>query len=284
LKHHAQGNLTIVHYSALYNAPNSLEALINFIKKQKITFSQPQTHSVPFLSVLLSEVTESYGSALHMSILESYEKIATILISNGVTGFNPVGKEEYEGLDIGGQKSTWALEHRDESGRIAHDESPILTAAYFNQTKMIEFFINQGEELWKTTKKEVGKGLLEENETYFQLEHVEEYGYNAFHYAIFNNSMEALKMLIDCDQKFSKKGERLMDNGGPKGVTPLMVSVSDKKWIESTKLLLDAGANVNAVTKKRGWNALHFAVTYDNTEATQLLLQHMNTDQGNVSK
>jgi ankyrin repeat protein len=59
-----------------------------------------------------------------------------------------------------------------------------------------------------------------------------------------------------------------------------MTSVSDEEWIEATKLLIAAGANLEAIDKKRGWNALHFAVAFHNREAIKLLLQHMNRDQG----
>jgi ankyrin repeat protein len=217
-----------------------------------------------------------------MAIIEGHEKVVSVLISNGVTGFPPGAEiEEYEGLDIGGQKSTWALEHRkenyDESEKI-QDAPVFITAAYFNQTKMIEYFLKEGKEIWEAAKLKFGK-RFEQYDGHFQLNSTYN-GFNVIHCAVINHSMDSLKMLIEYDRKFSKKEELLINMGDDDGVTPLMTSVSDEEWIEATKLLIAAGANLEAIDKKSGWNALHFAVAFHNTEAIQLLLQHMNRDQG----
>lgn len=58
--------------------------------------------------------------------------------------------------------------------------------------------------------------------------------------------------------------------GGENGRTPLH-QAAERGAIESARLLLDHGADVNAVTVRGGWPAIHYAATKDQTEMVAFL-------------
>jgi hypothetical protein len=56
-------------------------------------------------------------------------------------------EEEYEGLDVGGKKMDWALEHRAPVGKKFTRTAAHIAAAY-NQSESVEFLSNRALSIW----------------------------------------------------------------------------------------------------------------------------------------
>ncbi|MHC4888996.1 MAG: ankyrin repeat domain-containing protein [Planctomycetota bacterium] len=53
---------------------------------------------------------------------------------------------------------------------------------------------------------------------------------------------------------------------------PTKKNIREKRIVEILKVLIDNGANVDAIDKKRGWSSLFWALAHFNTEAVKLLV------------
>ena len=103
-------------------------------------------------------------------------------------------------------------------------------------------------------------------------------GYNALLYAISKNNMQIAKFLIDHGAKLEN-----VDVRDDKGRTPLMRAMiasveiynhrKKREIIENIEMLLQAGADIN-ITDNYGNNALSYAISKNNREIVQFLIDH----------
>jgi ankyrin repeat protein len=88
-----------------------------------------------------------------------------------------------------------------------------------------------------------------------------------------------------CELGFVEEARLLMignlDSHDYNGFTPLLLAVLEQNQ-ELVKMLIDGGANINAISKKEGNNALHIACKSKNVQLVKLLLD--NGCDGNKSR
>ena len=84
--------------------------------------------------------------------------------------------------------------------------------------------------------------------------------------AVADGDKEEIKKII------SKHGKNVLDLKDPTGM-PLLLRAAFEEQIECFRLMVNEGADLLAADKE-GWNALHVAVSLEDMDAIELLLQH----------
>ena len=144
-----------LHWVALYNAAECCEALFDFIYSKKITAKdiedlEPGTNPTnAFVNDLAEPETWRLPTPFNLAIVLGHIETARVLVQRG--GVQIVTEDDlpeiYTGLDVGGQKMDWALEHHHkEKVRSVY---AIHCAATKNQAAAIEFLVKEAPDLWK---------------------------------------------------------------------------------------------------------------------------------------
>jgi len=93
---------------------------------------------------------------------------------------------------------------------------------------------------------------------------VDKFGRCAIHYAAKRGYVKCLRRLITCGAS--------LDVLSKDGMSPLMEAVK-KSQLEATKILVQAGANVNLRNEEKGETAIHYAACSSDFECVEVLVQ-----------
>uniref|UniRef100_A0A2M4BAT5 Putative ipt domain of the transcription factor nfkappab n=1 Tax=Anopheles marajoara TaxID=58244 RepID=A0A2M4BAT5_9DIPT len=99
-------------------------------------------------------------------------------------------------------------------------------------------------------------------------------GNTALHRAIVENAPEMVSLLLQHKGSYKGNGGQLFDCCNDDGLTPLQAAVYTKN-LKLTRMLIEAGANVEEKDLKHGNNILHIAVDNDSLDIVHYLLANV---------
>ena len=195
--------------------------------------------------------------------------------------------DAYEGLDVGGKKMDWALEHRAPAARKFSRNAAHIAAAY-NQPASIEFLATRALEIWNTFYAEARKAYSggadhdddddddEDWSVHFALDATDEKGRTPLVYAATAGATAACCKILEYPT-----GVATLHKASKAGNTPLHFAVSFGR-LETVGALLAAKADVGQQDFKRGWSALHFAAYGNDKAITEQLLEAATPEQARL--
>lgn len=261
----------VAHIAARYGCADSLKALLSFIKdndvkvpKYTTTDTKAERNPTTLLDDLLSATNNKNLTPFETALATGNIEIAEILLQAGclTAGESIADEDEYQGLDVGGKKMDWALEHHAPTQKKeAH--AAIHIAATYNKGKSLHFLLTKGEGIWNKVKP---KGAPDRG--HFSLATADAEGNTAYHWIIAkhkNDAAEAVKALIAND------GTKVFDKPNNEGITPLHLAAAQGADV-ILKLLVTNSSTLAPVDKQRGWTPLHFAVCLAKPECANILL------------
>ena len=132
--------------------------------------------------------------------------------------------------------------------------------------KLVEYFLDKGASIENAGKSDIYGNILmaasgskfnnNKNISAVDLKLLE---------SLSQNSAKIMQMIID-------KVDKKLINNSLEGKTPLIISVGNS-YIDTAKILIENGANINAVDIE-GWSALSYAVNNGDIEIAKLLLEN----------
>jgi len=324
---------SVAHIAAYYDCVTALEALLEFINEKKLDYyrvideDEPKKGGAPDTStkalveeLLCHHSTQHYqGTSLtpfHVAVARGNLDIAKFFVENG--GLKVVTEEDlpeiYAGLDVGGQKMDWALDHHASNDENEIKDKAVLIAALYNQPSVLEFLVKDAPELWRAYYKDSypDRDLPElpdelklsctTAKTFYSPLHICCFWYDPHnsqntnsHYGHFgyNNRnqekeshegmiprLETAKKILELDSALH--GNTLINAATKKqGLTPLMIAAF-KDNVELVRLLLSHKAIVDCQCHVRGWTALHFAAYSGSVDCVKELLPHFTNAQAGI--
>jgi ankyrin repeat protein len=117
LDHHQTSN--VAHFAARYGAHECLQVIIDFVQENDIKVpkynlaDQKMSKPVTLLEELFSQTDNKRLTPFDAAIACGNIKVAELLIKHGALATKRAAEEEdeYQGLDVGGKKMDWALDH-----------------------------------------------------------------------------------------------------------------------------------------------------------------------------
>ena len=271
-----------VHLAVLYDSAEACQVFLDFIKENKLAptkqhdLAEGEDPTEAFISQLVESSTYRRPMPFILAILLEHLNVARVLIRNG--GVKVITEEDlpevYTGLDVGGQKMDWAMEHHHQEEK--RTSFAIHHAAFSNKANSVEFLIKEAPGIWR----EYYKARYPEREIPplpedFQLTSKTKHDMTALHICVLNeNRFQAAQKLLELDE------EKLLINAETKsGQTALMIAVYEGhlKYVE---LLLSHNASL-LHKDERGFTAFHIAVERNHKKIVELLLKHCDKQQIN---
>lgn len=278
-------NLNVLHVAAKYGAAAAARALLEFIVVEKVKpnrhldddggglgVANPMKGKESFLSQLFQEKSKDGMTCFEMAILAGHTDVARLFLEYGcISNTEKVVEDEYKGLDVGGKKMDWALEHQAPQVKKSTVTALHLAAGY-NKAESARFLLTECEALWR---KASGGSSTAKVPGHFDIAATDKHLNTIFHVAACKRSNgDVLRYLLSVDK------DRVSEKGNKGGLTPLMLA-SARGHLALVKIFLDSNVAIDAVDE-RGWTALHFAASYDHADCVRALLGKSTRAQANV--
>ena len=339
----------IMHIAAYYNCIESTTALFDYINSNKIEYyhvidsdddddnknsrhilnSDATSKDILLKELLQPKEPSPYNSfttirlPFHVAVIFGHIDMITILIENG--GVEYISEDDlpeiYTGLDVGGQKMDWALDHHSDEFKSKpkkRTQTACILASYFNQPKSLEFLVKKAPAIWKKYYKNTFPDRdIPDTPDEFNLKTRFKYDYNALHVCCFwlhkndiingvtaydqNNKYQqnagnpkedylsnvesrtdAAKMILDLDNELY--GNTLINSTTKQeGLTPLMIA-SYFNNVEIVQLLLSKKSSIviDYQCTARGWTALHYAAYNNSLDVVKILIPHFSKSQADL--
>eukprot|EP01094_Clydonella_sp_ATCC50884_P008158 TRINITY_DN1745_c1_g1_i2.p1 TRINITY_DN1745_c1_g1~~TRINITY_DN1745_c1_g1_i2.p1 ORF type:complete len:420 (+),score=163.42 TRINITY_DN1745_c1_g1_i2:307-1566(+) len=179
---------------------------------------------------------------------------------------------EYAGLDVGGKKMDWALEHHASGPAKTFTRGALHVAAQYKQADAAQFLLESGAALWKKYLRSVDAledEAVEAAARHFSLASVDDKGNTPLHYAAGRGHDVVLQTMLE------RASDEDVNRRNASGVTALHMAAASGH-LSCASHLLTWRARAGEVDERRGWTPLHFACMADHSKVVRLLLRFMS--------
>ena len=330
---YSSSGFNVAHIASYYNSLNSLKTIIDTIEKEKILYfriideddkkAETDTSSAALINDLITSGPGNKSgyynrsnitlTPLEVAIARGNKEICKFLIEKG--GLKIITEEDlpeiYTGLDVGGQKMDWALDHHATDDSQDNKHYAIMIATYFNQPEIIEFLVSDAPTIWrnyysstfpdrelpeipdelKLSCKKFSKKLTSYTPLHvccFWVKNGAKKNNNHYYYNRNTHQDQSIKgsgtrinaatKILELDEKLNNS--TLINSKTKDGLTALMIS-SYFNVVDIVSLLLSKKSliQVDSQCSKRGWTALHYAAYNNCTNAATELLHSFSNAQ-----
>ena len=248
----------VLHCCAYSRSNTCLDEILTFIHDNKMKQKNQEGNEENLKDLLVDRGYKQF-TPFELAIARgNVEGARKLLVAGGIDLPDLSEKNEYKGLDVGGKKMEWAFEHMGISffnkkknnkqkkkiinkkkkkidRKVRYDRTAFHLSAAYGRQECIEFLKEEATILWN--KLAVSSKVKDFN--YFDPFTTDASGKTPLHWAIYNNNPKVIPSLLKIDNK------RMLNSQDNTGLTPLHIAASSKQFVESLRVLVENGADLD---------------------------------------